>query len=97
MTSCHAGEAVKLGSVAVKRRNQRAVDDRAGIRCLPKCDPARAKRADQRFRSFLFAARREQLRLAHEGYDRLTATGRYRVADMVREPAANAPPRVAKG
>ena len=44
-----------------------------------------------------FAARREQLRLAHEGYDRLTATGRYRVADMVREPAANAPPRVAKG
>ena len=32
-----------------------------------------------------FALRREQLRLAHSGYDRLTATGRYRVADIVRK------------
>jgi diguanylate cyclase (GGDEF)-like protein/PAS domain S-box-containing protein len=31
-----------------------------------------------------FALRREQLRVAHSGYDRLTATGRYRVADIVR-------------
>jgi diguanylate cyclase (GGDEF)-like protein/PAS domain S-box-containing protein len=31
-----------------------------------------------------FAQRREQLRLAHAGYDRLTATGRYRVAEIVR-------------
>ena len=30
-----------------------------------------------------FALRREQLRLAHSGYDRLTATGRYRIADLV--------------
>jgi predicted signal transduction protein with EAL and GGDEF domain len=30
-----------------------------------------------------FALRREQLRRAHSGYDGLTATGRYRVADMV--------------
>ena len=30
-----------------------------------------------------FAIRREQLRRAHSGYDGLTATGRYRVADMV--------------
>jgi len=44
-----------------------------------------------------FALRREQLRLADAGYDRLTATGRYRVADMVRQRAAEALPRVAKG
>jgi diguanylate cyclase (GGDEF)-like protein/PAS domain S-box-containing protein len=37
-----------------------------------------------------FALKREQLRLAHAGYDRLTATGRYRIADIVRQ-------RVAKG
>ena len=43
-----------------------------------------------------FAMRREQLRLAHSGYDRLTATGRYRIADMVRRRAAEAPSRVAK-
>jgi len=30
-----------------------------------------------------FAIRREQLRRAHAGYDRLTATGRYRVADLL--------------
>jgi len=35
-----------------------------------------------------FAQRREELRLAHTGYDRLTATGRYRVADMVRKRGA---------
>jgi diguanylate cyclase (GGDEF)-like protein/PAS domain S-box-containing protein len=44
-----------------------------------------------------FALRREQLRLAHAGYDRLTATGRYRVADIVRERVAPPQPRVAKG
>jgi diguanylate cyclase (GGDEF)-like protein/PAS domain S-box-containing protein len=44
-----------------------------------------------------FARRREQLRHAHEGYDKLTATGRYRVADMVRQRAGEAAPRVAKG
>ncbi len=31
-----------------------------------------------------FAMRRAQLRSAHAGYDRLTATGRYRIADMVK-------------
>jgi diguanylate cyclase (GGDEF)-like protein/PAS domain S-box-containing protein len=36
----------------------------------------------------LFAQRREQLRAAHAGYDRLTATGRYRVADLVRKRGA---------
>ncbi len=35
-----------------------------------------------------FAQRREQLRLAHTGYDRLTATGRYRVAELVRKRGA---------
>ena len=35
-----------------------------------------------------FALKREQLRLAHTGYDRLTATGRYRVADIVRKRGA---------
>ncbi len=35
-----------------------------------------------------FALRREQLRVAHAGYDRLTATGRYRVADIVRKRGA---------
>jgi diguanylate cyclase (GGDEF)-like protein/PAS domain S-box-containing protein len=35
-----------------------------------------------------FAQRREELRVAHTGYDRLTATGRYRVADMVRKRGA---------
>jgi len=35
-----------------------------------------------------FALRREQLRVAHSGYDRLTATGRYRVADLVRKRGA---------
>jgi len=35
-----------------------------------------------------FALRREQLRSAHAGYDRLTATGRYRVADLVRKRGA---------
>jgi EAL domain-containing protein (putative c-di-GMP-specific phosphodiesterase class I) len=35
-----------------------------------------------------FALRREQLRNAHTGYDRLTATGRYRVADLVRKRGA---------
>jgi diguanylate cyclase (GGDEF)-like protein/PAS domain S-box-containing protein len=35
-----------------------------------------------------FALRREQLRTAHAGYDRLTATGRYRVADLVRKRGA---------
>ncbi len=35
-----------------------------------------------------FALRREQLRVAHTGYDRLTATGRYRVADIVRKRGA---------
>ena len=31
-----------------------------------------------------FALRRDQLRRAHTGYDSLTATGRYRIADMVK-------------
>jgi diguanylate cyclase (GGDEF)-like protein/PAS domain S-box-containing protein len=35
-----------------------------------------------------FATRREQLRSAHESYDRLTATGRYRVADILRKRGA---------
>jgi len=43
-----------------------------------------------------FAQRREELRNAHAGYDRLTATGRYRVADMVR-PRAEPRQRFAKG
>ncbi len=34
------------------------------------------------------AARREELRRLHGGYDRLTATGRYKVADLVARPAA---------
>ena len=32
-----------------------------------------------------YALRRDQLRRAHTGYDSLTATGRYRIADMVKE------------
>ena len=32
-----------------------------------------------------FALKREQLRHAHEGYDHLTATGRYRIADIMRQ------------
>ncbi len=44
-----------------------------------------------------FALRREQLRVAHSGYDKLTATGRYRIADIVRQRTAEALPRVAKG
>jgi diguanylate cyclase (GGDEF)-like protein/PAS domain S-box-containing protein len=44
-----------------------------------------------------FAMRREQLRLAHAGYDQLTATGRYRVADMVRQRAPETRARAAKG
>ena len=43
-----------------------------------------------------FALRREQLRLAHAGYDRLTATGRYRIADMVRS-REKGWPRAAEG
>ena len=35
-----------------------------------------------------FALRREQLRAAHAGYDTLTATGRYRVAEIVRKRGA---------
>jgi diguanylate cyclase (GGDEF)-like protein/PAS domain S-box-containing protein len=35
-----------------------------------------------------FAARREQLRVAHAGYDNLTATGRYRIAEIVRKRGA---------
>jgi predicted signal transduction protein with EAL and GGDEF domain len=35
-----------------------------------------------------FALRREQLRVAHDGYDKLTATGRYRIADMIRKRGA---------
>jgi predicted signal transduction protein with EAL and GGDEF domain len=35
-----------------------------------------------------FALRREQLRLAHAGYDNLTATGRYRIAEIVRKRGA---------
>jgi EAL domain-containing protein (putative c-di-GMP-specific phosphodiesterase class I) len=44
-----------------------------------------------------FALRREQLRVAHSGYDNLTATGRYRIADIVRQRTAESLPRVAKG
>jgi EAL domain-containing protein (putative c-di-GMP-specific phosphodiesterase class I) len=44
-----------------------------------------------------FAMRREQLRLAHAGYDQLTATGRYRIADIVRQRAPEPLPRAAKG
>jgi diguanylate cyclase (GGDEF)-like protein/PAS domain S-box-containing protein len=44
-----------------------------------------------------FALRREQLRVAHAGYDQLTATGRYRVADMVRQRMADPARRAAKG
>jgi diguanylate cyclase (GGDEF)-like protein/PAS domain S-box-containing protein len=36
-----------------------------------------------------FATRREALRKAHAGYDQLTATGRYRVADLVAKRAAS--------
>ncbi|HEU5467675.1 MAG TPA: GGDEF domain-containing phosphodiesterase, partial [Steroidobacteraceae bacterium] len=35
-----------------------------------------------------FALKREQLRLAHSGYDALTATGRYRIAEIVRKRGA---------
>jgi EAL domain-containing protein (putative c-di-GMP-specific phosphodiesterase class I) len=35
-----------------------------------------------------FALRREQLRIAHAGYDNLTATGRYRIAEIVRKRGA---------
>jgi diguanylate cyclase (GGDEF)-like protein/PAS domain S-box-containing protein len=35
-----------------------------------------------------FALKREQLRLAHDGYDTLTATGRYRIAEIVRKRGA---------
>ncbi len=35
-----------------------------------------------------FARKREQLRLAHTGYDQLTATGRYRIAEIVRKRGA---------
>ncbi|MGH8203344.1 MAG: EAL domain-containing protein, partial [Steroidobacteraceae bacterium] len=35
-----------------------------------------------------FALKREQLRLAHSGYDKLTATGRYRIADILRKRGA---------
>ncbi len=44
-----------------------------------------------------FALRREQLRIAHSGYDNLTATGRYRIADIVRQRTVELLPRVAKG
>jgi EAL domain-containing protein (putative c-di-GMP-specific phosphodiesterase class I) len=44
-----------------------------------------------------FALKREQLRVAHAGYDRLTATGRYRIADMVRQHPPEPAPRAAKG
>jgi predicted signal transduction protein with EAL and GGDEF domain len=44
-----------------------------------------------------YALRREQLRLAHAGYDRLTATGRYRIADVVRQRGSEARPRLVKG
>jgi diguanylate cyclase (GGDEF)-like protein/PAS domain S-box-containing protein len=43
------------------------------------------------------ALRREQLRIAHAGYDNLTATGRYRVADVLRQRAPDVARRVAKG
>jgi diguanylate cyclase (GGDEF)-like protein/PAS domain S-box-containing protein len=36
-----------------------------------------------------YALRRDQLRRAHAGYDNLTATGRYRVADMVKPSGAD--------
>jgi len=36
-----------------------------------------------------FAMRREELRSAHAGYDQLTATGRYRVADLVAKRAGS--------
>jgi diguanylate cyclase (GGDEF)-like protein/PAS domain S-box-containing protein len=35
-----------------------------------------------------FALKREQLRMAHTGYDQLTATGRYRIAEIVRKRGA---------
>jgi len=35
-----------------------------------------------------FALKREQLRAAHTGYDQLTATGRYRIAEIVRKRGA---------
>jgi diguanylate cyclase (GGDEF)-like protein/PAS domain S-box-containing protein len=35
-----------------------------------------------------FALKREQLRVAHSGYDTLTATGRYRIAEIVRKRGA---------
>jgi predicted signal transduction protein with EAL and GGDEF domain len=35
-----------------------------------------------------YALKREQLRQAHEGYDTLTATGRYRIAEIVRKRGA---------
>ncbi len=45
-----------------------------------------------------FALRREQLRAAHSGYDQLTATGRYRIADMVHSRERGEEwPRAAKG
>jgi diguanylate cyclase (GGDEF)-like protein len=44
-----------------------------------------------------FALKREQLRVAHSGYDTLTATGRYRVADMIRQRVGESFQRVAKG
>jgi len=31
-----------------------------------------------------FALRRDELRRAHAGYDTLTATGRYQIADLVK-------------
>ncbi len=44
-----------------------------------------------------FAHKREQLRRAHAGYDKLTATGRYRIADMVHQRAGDLAPQAAKG
>jgi diguanylate cyclase (GGDEF)-like protein/PAS domain S-box-containing protein len=44
-----------------------------------------------------FALKREQLRLAHSGYDKLTATGRYRIAEIVRQRSGEPVPRAAKG
>ena len=47
-----------------------------------------------------YALRRDQLRRAHTGYDSLTATGRYRIADMVKarkaEPEKEPWPRAAQ-
>jgi EAL domain-containing protein (putative c-di-GMP-specific phosphodiesterase class I) len=47
-----------------------------------------------------YALRRDQLRRAHAGYDSLTATGRYRIADMVKarkaEPEKEPWPRAAQ-